>query len=177
MHLVVAPRRPVIADPDTDVSKQVEAWVQQALAFQSSSTSDDLLRASNIYRRLIAGAPNHADSWHLLGLVRNAQGFSKFGAQCVENAVRLVPNAAIYRSNLIELQRAAGKPLAAIESLNLLVRDYSDYELPLDSIRALIDELRRLKKGVLAIDLFMRHQSEIFAGVRRLWGLLAPKQT
>jgi predicted O-linked N-acetylglucosamine transferase (SPINDLY family) len=167
LHLIVAPRKPVIGDPSTDVSTQLDAWVKQAVALQTAGTPDDLLRASNIYRRVLAGVPNHADSWHLLGLTRNAQGHPQFGAHCLEEAVRLMPSVAMYRSNLIELQRAAGRPLDAIENIDVLIRDHPDYELPLDTVRALIDELRRQDERAHALELFMRHQNVIFESVRR----------
>ena len=167
LHLIVAPRMAVIGESNTDVSKQVDAWVEQAVALQTAGTPDDLLRASNIYRRVLAGAPNHADSWHLLGLTRNAQGYSHFGAYCLKQAVRLMPNVAMYRSNLIELQRAAGDTLAAIDNLNVLIRYHPDYELPLDTVRALIDELRRRDEGARALKLFMSHQDVMFESVQR----------
>ena len=175
LHLIVNPHAPMVADPDNDINPQLQLWTEEALQLQQSSDDatdsstrvQKLQKASHIYRRILAGAPNHADSLHLFGLTRNAQGYPHFGAYCLEKAVGLMPGVALYRSNLIELQRASGNAIAAVEHMDTLLRDFPGQPIPLDTVRALLDELRRQKKLSIAIDLFLRHQNVIFQNIQQ----------
>ncbi len=71
--------------------------------------------AERAYRQVLALAPNHADSWHMLGALACQLGKYDAAVELMERAVALNPCQAAYRSNLGEAYRQAGKPERAAE--------------------------------------------------------------
>jgi predicted O-linked N-acetylglucosamine transferase (SPINDLY family) len=68
--------------------------------------------AEEIYRRILAAEPSHADALHLLGVAAHQRGQHASAVERIEAALRLQPTAAAC-NNLGEAYRALGKPAEA----------------------------------------------------------------
>jgi tetratricopeptide (TPR) repeat protein len=92
---------------------------QQALALHHAG---DFAAAERLYRQVLADAPAHADSLHLLGLALHQAGRSEAALEVLAQAIRLRPNAAEYHESrghaLLGLKQAA----AAVEAYRRAVR-------------------------------------------------------
>jgi predicted O-linked N-acetylglucosamine transferase (SPINDLY family) len=73
-----------------------------------------LQAAEQIYREILAVEPNHADAWHLLGVVACQVGKHEAGIQHMRRAIELVENAAPFHSNLGTALKDQGKLAEAI---------------------------------------------------------------
>jgi predicted TPR repeat methyltransferase len=56
--------------------------------------------AEQLYRRILALVPEHADTLHLLGMLLHQTGRSDEGVASIEHAIRLVPDFAGFHNNL-----------------------------------------------------------------------------
>ncbi len=65
-------------------------------------------QAEEIYRRILAGDPRHADSLHLLGMVEQQRGRYEIAALLIGQAITVKPEVAAYHSNLGTVFQALG---------------------------------------------------------------------
>ena len=65
--------------------------------------------AEEIYRQILSVEPNHAGTWHLLGVVAHEVGRHEAAVECIERAIQLQGNEATFHSNLGEAYRALRK--------------------------------------------------------------------
>jgi predicted O-linked N-acetylglucosamine transferase (SPINDLY family) len=65
--------------------------------------------AEEIYRRILAADPNHADALHLVGLVRHHRGRSAEAIPWMLRALELNPGEPDYHNNLADAYRAVGR--------------------------------------------------------------------
>jgi tetratricopeptide (TPR) repeat protein len=63
-------------------------------------------RAAEAYRAILSQDPEHADAWHLLGVVLHQQGDHGGAAERIGRAIALAPGVAAYHANLAEAYRA-----------------------------------------------------------------------
>lgn len=70
--------------------------------------------AAEIYRKIRQAAPEHADAWHLAGVVHLQLQEHAEAVAAIERAVRIKPGDARYHSNLGEAYRALGRPADAV---------------------------------------------------------------
>jgi len=66
-------------------------------------------RAAELYRRIIAKVPRHADALHLLGITKRQQGDINEAVKLIKSAIKINPGASMYYSNLSEAYRTIGK--------------------------------------------------------------------
>jgi tetratricopeptide (TPR) repeat protein len=69
----------------------------------------DLTAAEVLYRRILQGAPNHADSLHLLGLIANQRQHYPTAIELIGKAIALRPDFADFRTNMAAVFKAAGR--------------------------------------------------------------------
>ncbi len=62
--------------------------------------------AEQIYRQILAVEPNHADAWHLLGVMASQGGAHEVAVEYVRRAIGLKGNVAAFHSNLGRVYRA-----------------------------------------------------------------------
>jgi protein O-GlcNAc transferase len=67
-----------------------------------------LMIAEELYRRILAAEPEHADALHLLGLVEHQTGRHPAAVARIRQAIALKPTAAAYYSDLGQVYRALG---------------------------------------------------------------------
>jgi predicted O-linked N-acetylglucosamine transferase (SPINDLY family) len=70
--------------------------------------------AEQIYRRILAVEPEHADALHLLGLVAHQTGQHAKAAELIGRAVATSPGVSVYYGNLGEAQRVLRRTTEAI---------------------------------------------------------------
>jgi len=75
----------------------------------------DLAGAMAAYRSLLAEAPAHAETLHLLGVATLQSGDADAAAALIERAIAAAPGVAKYYVNLGEARRSAGATEAAID--------------------------------------------------------------
>jgi predicted TPR repeat methyltransferase len=69
--------------------------------------------AETLYRRILAAAPEHADTLHFLGMLRHQRGHSDEGIALIEQAATLVPGFAGFHNNLGNIHVSRGDIAAA----------------------------------------------------------------
>jgi tetratricopeptide (TPR) repeat protein len=72
---------------------QIVAYLQQG---QRLHAAGRLAEAEQIYRRIIAAAPNHADAIHMLGMLALQAGHPRPALELIDRAIGLKPSAAAY---------------------------------------------------------------------------------
>jgi Flp pilus assembly protein TadD len=88
----------------------IEAYFQNGLRLHSSGR---LQQAAQVYRQIIASAPGHADSLHMLGVIASQCGQPGEAVICIDRAIALKPSAALYHVNRASALLALGRPDAA----------------------------------------------------------------
>jgi len=86
--------------------------------------------AVEIYRRILAVEPEHADSLHLLGVIAHQSGQSALAEQYILRAIALRPSAAAYHNNLGEVYRSQGKLDDALPSYQQAIALQPEYPDP-----------------------------------------------
>lgn len=83
--------------------------------------------AEGIYRQILAAEPEHADAWHLLGVIAHQRGQPDTAVEQIVRAIALRPTDARYHNNLGEAYRAAGRNAEAIACYRRAVELAPDY--------------------------------------------------
>ena len=76
----------------------------------------DLVGAERLYRHVLASAPHHADSLHLLGAIAQQSGRFALAIDLIGQAIALNPQPALYHCNLGLALKDGGLPDRAIEA-------------------------------------------------------------
>jgi predicted O-linked N-acetylglucosamine transferase (SPINDLY family) len=92
----------------------IEQAIQIALAHHRAGR---LVEAEEIYRRVLAQVPDHADALHLLGALAGQLGHPAAAVELIGRAIAINPAVAEYHYNLGEFSSRAGCGDAAIASL------------------------------------------------------------
>ena len=103
---------------------ELQAWFQQAVALHRQGQLD---QAATLYLKLLAQAPAHAESLHLLGVVHQQRGDWPQAAQLIARSIALDPGRPAAHSNLgIALHRLQrhDEALASFERALQLKPDY-----------------------------------------------------
>jgi len=101
------------------VRRTAEALFAQAFAQHQAGVLED---AERLYRRVLAMAPNHPDSLHLLGLVRAQSDAVEEAVALMGRAVALKPDFALAHYNLGNALRRLGRDEAAAEAYREAIR-------------------------------------------------------
>src|SRR4051812_4359000 len=74
----------------------IEAYFQSGLRLHGSGR---LQEAEKIYREVLAAAPAHADSLHMLGVLASQCGQPQAALACIDQAIAIKPSAALFHVN------------------------------------------------------------------------------
>jgi predicted O-linked N-acetylglucosamine transferase (SPINDLY family) len=83
--------------------------------------------AEQIYRQILAVAPNQPDALHLLGVVANQSGQHEAAIGYIGRAIAAHPSSAIYHNSLGEACRAAGRPVQAMACYRRAIELATDF--------------------------------------------------
>jgi len=128
----------------------------QALAIAvQHHQSGRLAEAEGIYRRILAGNPNHADALQLLGTLLGQKGDLRGGEDLLRKSVAIRPDSAWAYLNLGEFCRRQGRPAEALATIMESIRyrptatAYENMAMALRDLRcdeAAMDALRTARK-------------------------------
>jgi tetratricopeptide (TPR) repeat protein len=97
----------------------IEAYFQNGLRLHNSGR---LQQAEQVYRQIIASAPGHADSHHMLGVVASQCGQPEAALACLDRAIALKPSGALYHVNRASALLALGRLDAAEDACRAALR-------------------------------------------------------
>lgn len=90
------------------------ATLSQAFAIaRAHHRAQHLELAEEIYRRILAVEPEHADALHLLGLLHHQRGNGLSAVELIQHAISVDPGVPSYYNNLGEAHRALGSTAQA----------------------------------------------------------------
>ncbi|WP_052700407.1 tetratricopeptide repeat protein [Methylocucumis oryzae] len=75
----------------------IQGWFQQGLSYHQAG---ELAKAEALYRKILAEAPKHSDTLHLLGVLQQQNKNSALAVELIKQAIAINPNIAAYHSNL-----------------------------------------------------------------------------
>src|SRR5262245_27354275 len=87
--------------------------LNQALVYHAAGR---LQQAEQIYRQILQQDPQHADAWHLLGVVAHQVGQHAVASDYIGRAIQAAPRVATYHCNLASVYRALSRLDDAIVS-------------------------------------------------------------
>jgi len=102
-----------------------QSWTERAVtvftkAFEAHGAGR-LDEAERGYRRVLAARPDHADAWHLLGMVEYQRGRPQPAVDAIQRALKLTGPHALYLSNLGIVLESAGRHAEAKTALERAV--------------------------------------------------------
>lgn len=116
-----------------------------ALALHQAGRLSD---AAQLYQAILIRQPQHADAWHLFGLLHHECGQHAAAVELIGRAVALRPNAAAYHANLAEVYRALGQLERAADSCRLALQLRPDYPEAHCNLALCLQGLGRLDEAV-----------------------------
>jgi tetratricopeptide (TPR) repeat protein len=84
----------------------IEAYFQSGVRMHGTGR---LKEAEQVYRQVLAAAPGHADSLHMLGVIASQCGQPEAAVACIDRAIALNPSAAMYHVNRANALLALGR--------------------------------------------------------------------
>jgi len=110
----------------------------------------DLGEADHLYGQVLAMAPDHPDSLHLLGLVRAQSGDPEEGVRLMRRAVAIKPDFALAHYNLGNALRRLGQSERAVEAYREAIRRQPNSPGALVNLGVTLRGLGRLEEALEA---------------------------
>lgn len=111
--------------------------------------SGDLPRAESLYRQILDSDPNHADAWHLLGVIAQQQGQGGRAADLIGRAVSLRPDVAVYHNSLGAALKDQGRWAEALAHYEEALRLRPDYAETRNNLGNLLKIQGRLEEAIV----------------------------
>ena len=137
---------------------QIEAYFQQARQLHAAGR---LAEAEQAYRQILAAAPTHADSLHMLGVLALQIGQPQGALGCLDQAIALQPTTAIYRVNRAAALLALGQPPQAAEECREALRRKPNCAEALQVLGHALCDLGRPEDAVAAYQDALRHNPNL----------------
>jgi protein O-GlcNAc transferase len=123
--------------------------IAEALALAlATHQAGDLPRAEQMYRQILAAAPQLADAWHLLGVVEHQSGQHSAALERISHAIALNPTDAVFHSNLGLVYQALDRPDKALASLQEAIRLQPNYVDALNNVAAAMNTRNRPAEAI-----------------------------
>ncbi len=126
-----------------------EKTLEAALALHRAGR---LAEAEAVYRQILAGAPQHPDALHLLGLVAHQQGDSRRAVELIGRAIGLHGNVAALHNNLGEAHRSLGEYPQAIAAYEQALRLDPNFAEAHNNLGTVLQNEGRLDEAVACFD-------------------------
>jgi tetratricopeptide (TPR) repeat protein len=136
----------------------IEAYFQSGLRLHGAGR---LPEAEQVYRQVIASAPGHADSFHMLGVVATQCGQPDAAVACIDQAIALKPSAALYHVNRAGALLALGRLEAAEEGCRTALRLKRNCAEASQVIGHVLSDLGRPEAAVEAYRDALRHKPDL----------------
>ncbi len=109
--------------------------------------------AAEMYRQITAQVPQHADAWHLLGVVAQQKGDLPKSLELIDRAIAMNDNVASFHSNRGETLRSMGRMADAERSLRRAIELEPNFPDALNNLGLVLQGMGRTQD---AIDAFER---------------------
>ena len=109
-----------------------------------------LSEAEALYRQILNDHPQHADAWHLLGVVAHQVGNREVAIQCIGRAIALAGNQSMFHYNLGEVYRVGGKLAEAMSCFQQALRLNPQDSKSANCVAGLLRALGRPAEAVAA---------------------------
>jgi tetratricopeptide (TPR) repeat protein len=97
----------------------IEAYFQSGVRLHGAGR---LAEAEQVYRRVLAELPGHADSLHMLGVLASQCGQPQAALGCIDQAIAIKPSAAMFHVNRAAALLALRRLDAALEACQAALR-------------------------------------------------------
>jgi predicted O-linked N-acetylglucosamine transferase (SPINDLY family) len=125
------------------------ATISQALAMAiQHHQAGRLQSAEQICRQILAAEPNHADAWHLLGVINAQTGNYQHAVECLHRALAVKPDWAEAHNNLGNALREQGKPDEAAPFLQRALQLKPDFALAYNNLGITFEDQGKLDDAV-----------------------------
>lgn len=133
---------------------QIEAFFQQGRQLHAAGR---LPEAEQVYRQILAVAPRHADSLHMLGVLAMQVGQPKGALQCIDQALAVQPDVAIFHVNRAAALLALGDAAAAVEGCRTALRHKRNCAEAFQVLGHALADLGRPEEAVAAYQDALKH--------------------
>ena len=117
------------------------ATLSEALAIAiAHHQAGRLEMAEDIYRRILAVEPDHADAWHLLGLIAHQCKQHDAAARHLQRAIGLNPTKALFHYNLGSVRNAQANCVTAIAAYRRALELKPDYVEAFTNLGSVLQE-------------------------------------
>ncbi len=125
------------------------ATTSEALAIAIQHHQNGRLQAAEqIYRQILAVAPDHADAINLLGVVAAQTGRHAVAAEYIRRAIALNGNVAAFHNNLGNVLKDQGKLEEAVDAYRRAVQLQPDYAEAHDNLGNAMKDQRKLNEAI-----------------------------
>jgi tetratricopeptide (TPR) repeat protein len=97
----------------------IEAYFQSGVRLHGAGR---LAEAEQVYRQVLAAAPAHADSLHMLGVIASQCGQPEAALACIDQAIAIKPSVAVYHVNRAGTLLALHRLDAALDACRTALR-------------------------------------------------------
>jgi tetratricopeptide (TPR) repeat protein len=136
----------------------IEAYFQNGVRLHGAGR---LQEAEQAYRQVIAAAPGHADSFHMLGVIASHCGQPEAAVACIDRAIALKPSAALYHVNRASALLALGRPDAAEDSCRAALRLKRDCAEACQVLGHALSDLGRPEEAIAAYNEALRRKPDL----------------
>ena len=135
-----------------------------------------LQAAEQIYRQILAVQPDHADAWHLLGLIALQVGQQSIAIQYMAHAIALQPQAAAFHSNLGLAYRGLGMLDEAAACWRRAVELQPDYAEALNNLGNVLAEQGKPQEAIACLRRLVQFKPDYAEGHYNLGNTLKNRQ-
>lgn len=136
----------------------IEAYFQTGVRLHGAGR---LAEAEQVYRRVLAEAPRHADSLHMLGVIASQCGQPEAAVGCIEQAIAIKPSTAVFHVNraaaLLALRRLDDALAACQAALRLQRNSAEAYQV----MGHVLSDLARPEEALAAYRDALRHKPDL----------------
>ncbi len=125
------------------------ATISEALAIAARHHQAGRLQAAEqIYRQILALEPNHADAWHLLGVIAHQVGKHEIAVEYIGRAIRLNGSATAFHYNLANTFKDQGKLDEAVACYRRALELKPDYPDAHNNLGAVLRDQGKLVEAI-----------------------------
>jgi tetratricopeptide (TPR) repeat protein len=136
----------------------IEAYFQSGVRLHGSGR---LQEAEQVYRQILAAAPGHADSLHMLGVLASQCGQPQAALACIDQAIAIKPTDALFHVNRASALLALGQLDAAQDACREALRLKRNSAEAYQMLGHVLSDLGRAEEAIAAYRDAMRHKPDL----------------
>lgn len=135
----------------------------------------ELVEAETLYRAILAEAPNHPGSHHLMGLVQHRLGRHDAARQSITRAIELNGNEPNYHNNLGTVYRSLGRLEEAVACYRLAASLKPDFAAALSNLGLALQQQGKLGEAQQALEEALAAKPDYAGAIYNLGNVLAAR--